>query len=633
MNCHYFSALFKLSFSFYLPLFLTFSIAVYGQGEEGSCSGSLGDNIFVDGDFGAGVPNLASTNSQIAPGYTYTTNVPPLDGFYTITNNMAQWSGLFPSWLPIRDNSSDPNGYMLVVNASFNPGLFYEQTVTDLCPNTQYEFSADIINVIRASTTAHILPNVDFALNGQVILSTGNIPQSEEWNHYSYLFFTGENETQLTLSLINNAPGGNGNDLALDNISFRTCGPSAGIVGDDIIEDVCASANSNTFLLEADVEDDNYIYYQWQCKSKNEALWQDLPNGNDKTYTLTNFSNGEYIYRYLLANSPENLLNPKCRLISTIKQINVFSAEYTVNTTICEGISLEVGTSVYTTSGTYVDSLVSSIGCDSIITTNLTVLEQPNMEVEIEVSNSNCEGDADAVIEVREVIGGTAPFTYSLNGTQNDDGIFNFLSAGVYTLEIVDQYGCNFQTTVTVEAPEPLVVETDEVVQLFFGESTILNTMVTHTDITYQWSPSNGLSCTNCPTPTAMPFETTDYVVVVQNQNGCFASDSVRVVVDTTFPLGIPTAFSPNEDGINDFFEITTPFVDAIEEIRQFKIFNRWGQEIYSETEPVGGSVLTKWDGRRDFRLLDLGVYVYLLELQLIDGSVQTFSGTVTIIY
>ena len=216
---------------------------------------------------------------------------------------------------------------------------------------------------------------------------------------------------------------------------------------------------------------------------------------------------------------------------------------------------------------------------------------------------------------------------------QNTTGIFNSLAAGNYTLEITDQYGCNFQTVVTVEAPEPLVVETDDLIQLFFGESTTLSTMVTHTDVTYQWSPSNGLSCTNCPNPTAMPFETTDYTVVVQNQNGCFAADSVRIEVDDTFPLGIPTAFSPNEDGINDFFEITTPFIGAVEAIQQFKIFNRWGQEIYSATEPAGGSVLARWDGRRDFRLLDLGVYVYLLELQLIDGGVQTFSGTVTIVY
>lgn len=623
----------KLLFYWYLLLFLTLSIAVHGQGEEGICEGSLGDNIFVDGDFGTGTSNLIFTNPQIAPGYNYTTNVPPGDGFYTITNNTGVWPNLYSAWLPIRDNSPDPNGYMMVVNADFSPGIFYEQSVTGLCPNTQYEFSADIINIIRTPTTAHILPNVDFVLDGQVILSTGNIPQSEEWNHYSYLFFTGENETELVLSLINNAPGGNGNDLALDNISFRACGPPARIVTDEIIEFICLADGNANFTLEADVEDDTYIYYQWQVQREGEETWQNLEDGNQKDYELTLLSSGKYLYRFVLANAPENLQNPTCRLTSTVKEINVSPIEFSNNITICEGVSLEVGTSVYTTSGTYVDALVSTNGCDSIITTNLTVLEEPNMEAIIEVSNPNCVGESNGIVEVKEVIGGTPPYTYSLDEIQNSSGFFNFLAAGNYPLEITDQYGCNFQTIVVVEDPEPLVVETDDLVQLFFGESITLSTLVTHVDVSYQWSPSDGLSCTNCPNPTAMPFETTDYYVVVQNQNGCFASDSVRIEVDNTFPLGIPTAFSPNEDGINDFFEITTPFVDAIEEIQQFKIFNRWGQEIYSTTETIGGSVLAKWDGRRDFRLLDLGVYVYLLELQLIDGSVQTFSGTVSIMY
>ncbi|MGB0931665.1 MAG: gliding motility-associated C-terminal domain-containing protein [Chitinophagales bacterium] len=623
----------KLSFYWYLSLFLTLSIAVHGQGEEGSCAGSLGENIFVDGDFGIGTSNLISTNPQIAPGYNYTTNVPPGDGFYTITNNMAQWPNLYSAWLPIRDNSSDPNGYMMVVNAGFSPGIFYEQSVTGLCPNTQYEFSADIINVIRTVTANHILPNVDFVLDGQVILSTGNIPQSEEWNHYSYLFFTGENETDLVLSLINNAPGGNGNDLALDNISFRACGPSARIVGDDIIENVCLAGENSSFILEADVEDDTYTFYQWQFKRKEDSVWQDIEGANQRTYELTNLSSGEYEYRYILANAFGNLQNPKCQLVSTIKEINATAIEYTTNTTICEGVSLEVGTSIYTMSGIYVDALVSSTGCDSIVTTNLTVLEEPNMEALIEVTNPNCVGDSDASIEVREVTGGTPPYTYFLDEMENTIGVFNFLAAGNYPLEITDQYGCNFQTLVVVEEPEPLVVETDDLVQLFFGQSTILNTSVNYTDVSYQWTPSNGLSCDNCPTPTAIPFETTDYQLLVQNQNGCLAETSIRIEVDNTFPLGIPTAFSPNEDGINDFFEITTPFVDAIEEMKQMKIFNRWGQEIYSTTETIGGSVLARWDGRRDFRLLDLGVYVYLLELQLIDGSVQIFSGTVSIMY
>ena len=70
------------------------------------CGGNLGDNIFTDGDFGRGTDNLIRVDPTIAPGYTYTTSVPPQDGEYVITNNTGAWSGLFGTWLPIRDNSS-----------------------------------------------------------------------------------------------------------------------------------------------------------------------------------------------------------------------------------------------------------------------------------------------------------------------------------------------------------------------------------------------------------------------------------------------------------------------------------------------------------------------------------------------
>ena len=58
-------------------------------------------------------------------------------------------------------------------------GLFYEQTVNDLCDNTLYEFSADIINMVSIPTLNHILPNVSFLLDDKVVFNTGGIPQSE----------------------------------------------------------------------------------------------------------------------------------------------------------------------------------------------------------------------------------------------------------------------------------------------------------------------------------------------------------------------------------------------------------------------------------------------------------------------
>ncbi|MEL6943554.1 MAG: hypothetical protein AAFO82_12865, partial [Bacteroidota bacterium] len=146
------------------------------------CTGNLGDNIFEEGDFGEGSANNIQQNPNIAPGYQYTPFGPPPDGFYTITNNTGAWSGLYGTWMELRDNSSDPNGYMMVVNASFSQGNFYEQIIDGLCENTLYVFSADIINVVKESVTNHIFPNVSFLINEETQYTTGDIPQTEQWN-------------------------------------------------------------------------------------------------------------------------------------------------------------------------------------------------------------------------------------------------------------------------------------------------------------------------------------------------------------------------------------------------------------------------------------------------------------------
>ena len=274
------------------------------------CDGNLGENIFTEGDFGEGTANTLLMDPDIAPGYTYTTAVPPPDGYYTITNNTAVWSGLYGTWLQIRDNSDDPNGYMMVVNASFSPGLFYQQTIDGLCENTLYVFSADIINLIQQNVASHILPNVSFLLDGDEVYSTGSIPQTETWNTYGFTFTTGPGVTSLELSLRNNAPGGIGNDLALDNISFRACGPAALILPTDIAN-ICEDGEPIT--ITATIQGDQYANptIQWQQSFDEGQTWVDIAGETDLDFMHTDLASGFYYYRYLLANSEDNLSNSK----------------------------------------------------------------------------------------------------------------------------------------------------------------------------------------------------------------------------------------------------------------------------------------------------------------------------------
>ncbi|HHB52050.1 MAG TPA: hypothetical protein ENK75_03255, partial [Saprospiraceae bacterium] len=259
----------------------------------------MGENIFEAGDFGSGIANNVAIDPMIAPGFIYNVNPPPHDGDYILTNDMNQWNYVYPTWLKITDNSNDPNGYMMVVNASYSPGLFYEQEITGLCGNTLYVFSADIFNLIRTGTNL-IKPDISFRINGIAAFTTGEIPEDQQWHTYGFTFTTGPGQEVITLSLRNNAPGGNGNDLALDNIPFRPCGDEAQILPMEVAN-ICE--DGDPIALNATVIGDQFDtpVFQWQQSFDEGETWVDMVGENTPTYLHTALEGGFYYYRYLLA--------------------------------------------------------------------------------------------------------------------------------------------------------------------------------------------------------------------------------------------------------------------------------------------------------------------------------------------
>ncbi len=122
---------------------------------------------------------------------------------------------------------NETGGYMFLVNADYNPGQFYNGTVTNLVVGRRYEFSVYVANLL---TVIGIEPNILFQVLSpppdNVLLaeiSTGNISASINMTWLQYgISFRAVSES-VTLLMISNAPGGYGNDLALDDIAFRVC--------------------------------------------------------------------------------------------------------------------------------------------------------------------------------------------------------------------------------------------------------------------------------------------------------------------------------------------------------------------------------------------------------------------------
>lgn len=308
-----------------LLLILTFPSFCRAQ----ACQGGLGDPIvkytFGSGSavFGpalpAGVTNL--TYEQDSCPQQSATN--PNDGGYAIVHH----SGLdcYPGdwWSSVPQHTGDPNGYFMLINASTNPNLFYTQTVNGLCPNTTYQFAAWVVNM--ASHAGELDPNITFTIeqtDGTVIGSggTGDIGYSSpvQWKQYAFYFTTPPGVTSVILQMVNTGPGGYGNDLGLDDITFRTSGPTvsismAGHGADSAM--FCADPANNLQLTGTVGGCYASTAYQWQTSADYGATWQDVPGATGLTYSTTPATVGSYWYRLATADAG-NISNASCFVAS-----------------------------------------------------------------------------------------------------------------------------------------------------------------------------------------------------------------------------------------------------------------------------------------------------------------------------
>lgn len=590
------------------------------------CTGNLGENIFTDGDFGSGISNILLPDPQIAPGYTYESNPPPIDGTYSITNNTSSWGGFAnPNWANISDNSSDPTGYMMIVNASYDPGLFYEQLVEDLCENTLYVFSVDIYNL-----AAGIKPNVSFLLDGVNVYTTGDIPLNNQWNTYEFSFSTQTGQNEITLALQNNAPGGDGNDLALDNISFRVCGPGALILPEGISNEC---TGNSSLELEASIIGNQFDnpQIQWQESTDGGITWTDIPGANALTYTHTDFSVGTYYYRYLLANAIVNLTSTKCRIISNEKIINIETQNIFITDTICDGLTYQVGNNFYSNTGSYIDSFTTIYGCDSIINLDLEVVPN-NMSAQFLITDPSCEDFQDGSISIDNIMNGTEPFTIEIDEVIDTDGSISDLVHGDYNYSITDKFGCTFETDVNLNNPPNFNIDLGDDLLIELGETIEVIPFYSINPSNYNWNFVDSINCDdNCQTLNWAPPNSGILSLNAITENGCEAEDSIYIRVLKIRDVYIPNAFSPNADGYNDHFTVyaSTPNVQQIDELI---VFNRWGGIVHKSDSFLPNQIGIGWDGFHNGKQQAAGVYVYLAKIRFLDGEVLVYKGDISLI-
>tara|TARA_R110002167_G_scaffold309501_1_gene514373 strand:+ start:170 stop:2038 length:1869 start_codon:yes stop_codon:yes gene_type:complete len=587
------------SFYFYLLLLCIGSTELSAQ--LGFCGGNSGDPIFTE-DFGSG-----NTDGPALPAgtttYTFTTGTPN-DGSYTISSTTNYFG-----WKNIQDHTpGDTNGKSFIVNASFTAGEFYQRQVEDLCENTSYEFSSWLINLQDAGgCEGNSIPvNVRFQIwdeTDTILLAQGDTnsifaSSGAEWEQYALVFKTEPGQTSVILKMRNNSNGGCGNDLAIDDIVFKSCGDNVTVSTNTNETRLVVCDNQGSVSRTLTATPDFSIFsthaYQWQ-QSTDQQVWTDIANETTSTLSTPAITTTSY-FRVKIAEDPINVNKDLCNVVSDVFDIIVLPIPNTPlssgDITICEGevgilsastessytvnwfdaptdgnLLLEANNNFETSiAGTYYAAANSpEIECASLSRTaiTLTVNLPPSVEDE---SLEFCE---DTTMILTADLNNVS-YEWSTGATTKEITVGE---PGTYTVLLTDVNGCS--ATKTIELEQIDIPRIDTIIS--DGPSIIVSTS---NDGDFEFS-LDGFNF-----QTSSIFEAVEgglYTIYVQDTSDC------GVVTQSFFHLVIPKFFTPNGDSVNDVYE--TEGLEVFNNV-EFSIFNRYGKLL-----KFGNSNSSSWDG------------------------------------
>jgi gliding motility-associated-like protein len=267
--------------------------------------------------------------------------------------------------------------------------------------------------------------------------------------------------------------------------------------------------------------------------------------------------------------------------------------------------------------------IYNSPGCTEQDTFQLTVWPLPVLS--FSMADLICYESA--AIPLNAVPAGGTFTGAGVSGTFFDPG--NTPAAGDYvvTYTYTDGNGCINSTSDNIEVIQN-IVDAGPDVSIVENTSTLL---LAEGGTVFTWSPETGLVCSGCQQTPAQPFQTTTYTVTSYDDYGCVAADDVTVTVVPFDDLSIfvPNTFTPNGDLMNDYL---LPMGSDISMIRQFTIYDRWGEVLWrGENIPVNAMEMG-WNGTgRNGMPAASGVYAWVAEVEFIFGVSKVAAGNVMI--
>ena len=292
-----------------------------------------------------------------------------------------------------------------------------------------------------------------------------------------------------------------------------------------------------------------------------------------------------------------------CLSLDTLHWIIADTLRYTRDTTICAGQSVDFyGVTLPPDTTAIFHFTGVAPGCDTLVTVHVfglppymnTLVERICPEDSLQIYGTTLRPDTTAV--------------FYLHGV-----------------------GCDSIITVEVKSFPPVVIFLPADTSILIGDHLTLPAAVSGSGaLSYSWQPGGDLNCTDCLQPVASPLSTITYALQVTNGNGCAISDSIVLRVNSDCQLLIPNAFTPNGDGVNDWFY---PSGDpCLRTVRLWQIRNRWGQVVFERRNFAANQQDLGWDGRFRGKDSPSDVLVWVAEFEYYDGRVEQKKGEVVLL-
>lgn len=271
------------------------------------------------------------------------------------------------------------------------------------------------------------------------------------------------------------------------------------------------------------------------------------------------------------------------------------------------------------TSTIYTVTATDSLGCKSADNVTVTILPLPLVAI----------NDTEICAGKTAILTASGGVHYLWNTADTTAYIIvSPLNSTNYTVSVTDINNCmnsasNLVTVstfyVNIDAiPDSLINE---------GENVWLHAIYSFIETSILWSPAAGLSNTDSNYTLANPMVNTTYKVIITDANGCIAMDSINIIVIPKNIVLVPTGFSPNGDGVNDKLNVTlSPHL----ELESFKIYNRWGEEVFNYPKFSQGK---GWDGIYKEREQPISSYIWMVQARnKITGAEVNRNGNVTLL-